>query len=171
METIFVTVSDNFWILMLLVIPINAVIYRLRGRKLIGQNPELRDGYNKIASYFGVVGTIPFIFMSYELHTNGFGGMNFFLKWDGASVAMIGGSISLVLIEAALFYWIFFRNGAAILVRHPGFIQAPSKTLEEGLNNEKVYKGLVLIIIFSQVVFSLMEPSVDFSLFDQVFER
>lgn len=140
------------WIMMLIIMPINAVYYRYNGRKYIAEDASLEKGYNKIAFSLGVLGEIPFIFLSYDFYTNGFNFSVFSIHTILESNALIAMHLSAVILCSLLCYWMFFKNGAEYMVRHPGlYREGLSKDSERniGPNGYKIVSVLALGIQFT----------------------
>jgi len=113
-------VSNWFWLLFIVVSFINAVIFQLRAKEQTRRKPELADGYRKIIRGFLTWANLPWMIMGVGIMIGGVPGIfAYFRPADGNPyVAAFYGSLFLIWMLGT--YWIFVRNGAEMLVSHPG---------------------------------------------------
>ncbi len=113
-------ILDNGGIIFPLIMPIMAVLYRLMGQKHIHKNPKLKGQYNRLALWFGGVGSIPFIFFAYDVEASAMGVIYNLMEPDFVNFAVIGTWASSIMLDLLFIYWIFFKKGAELLYLHPG---------------------------------------------------
>lgn len=112
--------SKWFWLIFIVVSFINAVIFQLRAKEQTRRKPELAEGYRKIIRGFLIWVNLPWLIMGFGIMIGGVPGIFEYFKPAGGNpfVMTFYGFIFLVWILGT--WWIFFRNGAEMLVNHPG---------------------------------------------------
>ena len=115
-------VSKWFWAIAILVMFANGAIFWVRAKKQIKLNPDLKEGYHKIIKGFLLWGNLPWIVMGIGCTVGGVtsGWRHINLHESSPYVLAFYASIALVWVLGS--YWIFFRDGAKALVRHPGLL-------------------------------------------------
>jgi hypothetical protein len=125
---LFSMISKWFWVLCILVMLINAAVFRFRANKHIKKNPSLETGYKKIIKGFVMWGSIPWIVMGIGCTVGGIPSVwNYFNPSEGDPYGLaFFGSVFLIWISGS--YWIFFKGGALELVNHPGIFNYDIKS-------------------------------------------
>jgi hypothetical protein len=125
---LFTFVTKWFWAVFIVVTLANAGFFRLRARRHIQENPDLADGYAKIFRGFVIWGNIPWIVMGVGCL---FGGVQsvfeLFRPRDG-NPFVLAFFASVFLLWALGTFWLFFRGGAEMLVKHPGLLNVDFKS-------------------------------------------
>jgi hypothetical protein len=110
------------WVMIVLVILANAVIWRWRGRRHIARDPSLRQGYNRMVMGFVfwtglpvLVGVLGSMFGDVDLLRP----VPDFSNWSLLSVLY---NLAWGAVIAKWVYWTFYQNGAAKLAKHPGLV-------------------------------------------------
>jgi hypothetical protein len=110
-----------FWLISVGVICLNGLIWWKRGSVARQKDPKLEEGYRSLIRAFLIYGNIPWLMMGAGIH---FGGVpsveHFFNPRNGVFVALFWAAV--IVLEACTLYWLFFRNGAEELLRHPGIL-------------------------------------------------
>ncbi len=121
-------ISNWFWAIAIAITVANAAIFQARANKHVQQNPELGEGYRKIIKGFVIWGNLPWVVMGVGLLAGGVPSMfHFFRPRDGDPfVLMFFGSVFLLWILGT--YWLLFKNGAEMIVRHPGVFNVGVKS-------------------------------------------
>jgi hypothetical protein len=103
-------------------------MFRAKARQHIAENPELLDGYQAIIKGFVSWGNLPWVVMGVGCV---FGGVHsvfdFFRPRDGNSF-VLAFFASVFLIWVLGTYWLAFRGGAEMLVKHPGLLNVNLKS-------------------------------------------
>jgi hypothetical protein len=119
---LFILLTKWFWAVCIAVTFGNAAIFRARARQHIAANPELKEGYRTLITGFVTWGNLPWLVMGVGCV---FGGVpsvfSFFRPRDG-NPFVLSFLASGVLVWVLGTYWIVFRGGAAMLVKHPGLL-------------------------------------------------
>ena len=116
-------IFQNFWIFALLIGIINAVIFKFKSIKYIEEKPELKEGYNKIIRGFLFWGSIPFLIMGCGTLTGHTPNIFDYFRPRTLYPFVILFHLSIILIWLYGSYWIYFRDGAEFLSKHPGIVQ------------------------------------------------
>jgi len=120
---VFNEITKYFWVLCILVMCVNALVFKVRSRKYIQENPDLEDGYSTLIRGFLIWGNIPWLFMGIGVTFGNIPSIyHCFRPQDGNPfVQAFFGSILFIWLMGS--YWLFFRNGAEMLIKHPGFFR------------------------------------------------
>jgi hypothetical protein len=114
----------NAWLLFIAITCANAAVWWARGKKEIATHPELEAGYRVLVRGLVLYGNLPWIVMGVGIM---FGGVpsvfHYFNPRNGTFV--IAWYVTVVALWVAVSYWIFLRDGAVALIRHPGLLNLP----------------------------------------------
>ena len=113
--------TDRIWIVFVIVVWVNAGVWRWNGRKSIKKNEALREGYKSLCIGFGLWGSIPFLMMGLTLETGLVHSM-FDLIGGQVGIGSILIWLSIAFVDAMWIYWTFFKDGAKQVAAHPGLI-------------------------------------------------
>jgi hypothetical protein len=117
-----------FWVVFILLTVVNAVLLRFRAQRHIRENPDLADGYTTLIRGFVFWGNIPWVVMGIGTVFGGVPSLFQFLRpRDGNPfVLAFFGSIFFLWIMGT--FWLLFRGGAEMLVKHPGVFNVDFKS-------------------------------------------
>jgi len=126
--TLFLLLTNWFWAVCIAVTFFNAGVFRARARQHIAENPELLEGYRTITKGFVTWGNLPWVVMGVGCV---FGGVHsvfdFFRPRDG-NAFVLAFFVSVFLLWVLGTYWLAFRCGAEMLVKHPGLLNVNLKS-------------------------------------------
>jgi len=122
MEIIF----KHFWIMFIVMTVANALILKYRSKTYIMENPKLKKGYDDFIKGWLFYGNIPWVIMGIGALT----GMTnntfeYFTPRQMNPIVLIFHA-SIVILWILSIWWIYFRNGAEFIEKHPGLIQKNS---------------------------------------------
>ena len=149
------------WILFIAVTIANGLYLRVRSKEYIRQNPALQAGYDKYFRGWLIYGNIPWVIIGIGnlsgMTSNIFDYFN--PKTLNPMVLLFHASIIVLWILAV--YWIYFKNGAEFIEKHPGLIvkQYPSSDRNPSVSSIKILSPLIL---FGGVVTMVMMWVIDF---------
>jgi hypothetical protein len=110
----------HFWIMFIVITTANGIVWKSRSKKYIAQNPSLKEGYDSLIKGWFIFGNIPWLIMGIGM----FSGMtkDMFEFLNPSAMIPIVTIFFVVLISEwiLLVFWIFFKEGAEKLVKHPG---------------------------------------------------
>ena len=117
------TLDKWFWVLFIIINLVNVAIYHVYSREQIQENPELERGYHDIIRASITWGNLPWIVMGIGCTIGGIPSIfDYFHTGDGDPY-VIAFWCSLLLIWILGTHWLFFREGADVIVRHQGPIK------------------------------------------------
>ncbi len=116
-------ISKYFWLAFIPVSGINFIIFRKRAEKYIREDPQLAEGYATLFRGYLFWTNIPWIVMGIGCTIGGVPSIwHYFRPRDGNPYVLAWfGSVFFLWIMGT--FWLFFRDGAETLARHPGLIQ------------------------------------------------
>jgi hypothetical protein len=112
-----------FWALAVLVTALNGGIWWYRGRSHRERDPSLVDGYRSLVTGFVGWGSIPWFVMGAGMVFGGVRSPFSYFDLRSPSLSVSAFLLSVVALWVAGTYWIFARDGAEKLVKHPGLFQ------------------------------------------------
>lgn len=116
----FEIMTRYFWAVAILVTGVNVAILKARSTRHIQANPELADGYATLIRGYLIWMNIPWIVMGIGCTVGGVPTvMHYFRPQDGDPY-VLAWFASVFLLWIAGTYWLLFRGGAEMLVKHPG---------------------------------------------------
>lgn len=114
------------WIMFIVVTVANALILKHRSKQYIAQQPNLQEGYDLIFKGILLYGNIPWLIMAIgNLSGLTNSPFDYFMPRTMNSMVLIfhGAIIVLWILSVR---WIYFKNGAEFLARHPGLLRKSS---------------------------------------------
>jgi len=124
----FTIMTRWFWAICIVCCFANAAVLRFRAQKRIHENPELEDGYRIIIKGFLIWMNIPWIVMGIGHLVGGVPTVLHFFRPSDGNPYVLGFWASIVVMWVLGTYWLFYRQGAEMLVRHPGLFRSDFKS-------------------------------------------
>ncbi|RLC13765.1 MAG: hypothetical protein DRI57_15660 [Deltaproteobacteria bacterium] len=121
---LFELLSKHFWIMGIIVTFANAITMKIRAKKNIERDPSLKPGYDAIFKGMITWGNMPWILMGAGILTGNVPNIWHFLRPKDGNPFVIVFFISIVTIWLLVTYWLFVKNGAEMLVKHPGIFRS-----------------------------------------------
>ncbi len=115
-------IMKYFWIILIIVTIANAVMMKAKSKKYIEQDSSLKPGYEAILKGFIILGNTPWIIMGLGILTGSVPNVFHYFRPRDGNPFVIAFFISAFLIWILVTYWLFLKNGAEMLVRHPGLL-------------------------------------------------
>jgi hypothetical protein len=116
--------SKHFWIMFIVVTFANAIIMKIRAKKHIERDPSLKVGYDTIFKGFLIWGNIPWVVIGTGILTGSVPTIWHYFKPQDGNPYVIAFFISIFTVWLLGSYWLFVKNGAEMLVRHPGIFRS-----------------------------------------------
>ena len=140
----FEIISNNFWLALIVVTCANAAYFKKSSQVYIDADPSLARGYSKLLKGYLIWMNIPWVVMGIGCTVGGVPSVwHYFNPQDGNPYVLAWfGTVFLIWILGT--YWIFLKDGAEILVKHPGIIQFRSLMGSKDITNPLVIKLLWL---------------------------
>lgn len=120
---IFGLLAKHFWIMFIVVTCANALIMKRRSKVKIEKDPSLKEGYDKIFKGFITWGNIPWIIMGAGIVTGSVPTIFHYFRPTDGNPYVIAFFISVFIIWILGTCWLFLKNGADMLVKHPGIFK------------------------------------------------
>ena len=117
-------IDKYFWIVLILVMCVNALFWWIKSKKYVTENPDLKSSYQKLIKGFLLYGNIPWLIMGLLTLTGIIQGTFEILEPRNVNIGVIIWHLSVIGILTLGTNWIFFKNGAEILKKHPGLFQS-----------------------------------------------
>jgi hypothetical protein len=117
---LFEFISKHFWVMFIIVTFANAIIMKIRSKKYFEADPSLKSGYDTIFKGIITWGNIPWIIMGAGIITGHVPSIFQYFRPQDGNPFVIAFFISIFLIWILGTYWLFVKDGAEILVKHPG---------------------------------------------------
>jgi hypothetical protein len=115
-------VSKFFWLMCIFAMAINAGILYQRSKKHTNKQPELAEGYRSIIRGSLTWGNLPWIVMGIGCTIGGVPSVFHYFRPQDGNPFVLAFFASVFLIWILGTHWIFFRNGAEMIVQHPGIL-------------------------------------------------
>ena len=117
-------VSKIFWIMFIVVTFANAFIMKRRAKKYIEKDPSLKAGYDTIFKGFLIWGNLPWLVMGTGILAGSVPTIFHYFKPQDGNPYVISFFISIFIVWLLGTYWLFVKDGAEMLVRHPGLLRS-----------------------------------------------
>ena len=116
----FEIMTQYFWAVAIVVTGINVAILKARSTRHIQANPELAAGYATLIRGYLIWMNIPWIVMGIGCTVGGVPTVLHFFRPQDGNPYVLAWFVSVFLLWIAGTYWLLFRGGAEMLVKHPG---------------------------------------------------
>ncbi|MBN2436833.1 MAG: hypothetical protein JXK07_16350 [Spirochaetes bacterium] len=113
-------VFENFWLFFIIAASITGINFKIKSKKYIKDNPELKSGYNKMFTGWMVFGNIPWIIVGIGSIGNYTKNIFDYFNPKNLNPFVLIFYISIIFIWVLSVYWIYFKNGAEFIEKHPG---------------------------------------------------
>jgi hypothetical protein len=120
---IFSLIYKNFWFICIVTTFINAAIYKRKAAKYIEKDSSLEEGYNRIARGLVIWGNIPWAVMGIGCVCGKIGNVFEFFRPRDNNPYVLAFFASVIFVWIVGTYWMFIKNGAEILAKHPGLLE------------------------------------------------
>ena len=139
----------HFWIAFIAVTCINIIIWRFRGRRYIEANPELEDGYARLTRGALLWGNAPWIVMGFGCTFGDVPSVFHYFRPRDGNPYVLAFFASVIVLWIAGFRWLFFRNGAEELIKHPGLFNwnITSPTFIKLIYTLCVFSGVIALVM------------------------
>lgn len=124
----FVFLGKWFWAICILMMIATAIRFRVRGIKQIRMDPALAPGYRTLSWNFVFWSSIPWLVMGVGCIFRRVPDVWSLFRPAEGNPFVLAFFASVVLIWGLGTYWLLFRGGAEMLVRHPGLFDYDFKT-------------------------------------------
>jgi hypothetical protein len=139
-----------FWIAFLAAMLFNYFALKLRFQERIEKDPSLKPGYDKILKAFLIYGTIPWLIMGLGIVFNVVEDVSKYIIHPSIrNPFIVAFHLSILVIYFLLIRWIFFKDGAAFLSKHPGFMRIKALGYSRDLTSAKWIK---IFVVFSVTI-------------------
>ncbi len=154
-------ISRYFWLLALIITAINAAVFRTRANERINASPELAEGYALLLRGYLIAMSIPCIVMGIGCTVGGLQVWDYFNPRAG-NPYVLAWYASIVVLWSLGTYWLFFRDGAEMLVKHPGLVTFRMGFSRTEISNPTVIKAFWLLCLAGGIVAVVMMSSWNF---------
>ena len=138
----------------------NGLILKYRSKKYIAQNPELADGYDKYFKGWLIYGNIPWLIMM----IGNLSGMtqNTFEYFNPIALnpLVLFFHFSVIVLWVLSLRWIYFKNGAEFIEKHPGLIQKTSLSGNTNVTAKQIkffFPFMLMGGIFAMIMMWIMD--------------
>jgi len=140
-------VFKNFWIFFILVTILNGIILKVRSRKYISENPELKEGYKKYFKGWIFYGNIPWLIMAIGNISGMTENVFEYLNPRSWNPIVLIFHVSVVVLWILGIRWIYFYKGAEFIELHPGLFQKSSFKSNRNLTAKdvKIYYAVAVL--------------------------
>jgi hypothetical protein len=112
------------WLFMLLGVALSTGYLWFRARNRIAKNPDLKEGYNRLFKGFFISMSIPWLVMGIGIILGGVSSFVDFSQPKGGNPFVLGFWLTVFLLLMLGVWWVYFREGAEFLAKHPGGLGA-----------------------------------------------
>jgi len=123
MQIVLGIIFKQTWIMFIAVTIANAFILKSRAKEYIAKNPDLKKGYENLFKGIIFFGNIPWTIIAIGNLSGMTNSIFDFFNPRSMNPVVLTFHASIIALWILSVYWIYFRNGAAFLERHPGLIR------------------------------------------------
>jgi len=145
-------ISKYFWLLAIIVTVINWLIFRKRAQKYIEENPQLAEGYAVLFRGYLFWMNIPWVVMGIGCTAGGVPSVWYYFRPRDGNPYVIAWFVSVFLLWLFGTFWLFFRDGAEMLTRHPGAMEFRYGLKKKDITNPVLIKLFWLLALAGGVI-------------------
>lgn len=140
-------ILKEFWIVFILITIINGFWLKIDLKKYSAENPALQKGYDDYVKGYIIYLSIPWIIMGIgNLSGLTNSPLEFFTPRLMNPIVLVFHA-SLVILWILSIRWVYFKNGAEFIAKHPGLISKPSLSGNPNVTSKQVKLFLPLMIL------------------------
>lgn len=134
------------WILFIAVTIANGLYLKYRSREYISRDPGLKAGYDKYFRGWLIYGNIPWVIIGLGNLSGMTSHLFEYLQPRTLNPVVLLFHASIVVLWVFAAYWIYFKDGAEFIERHPGLLvkQYPSRQRNPTAKSVKVFFPVVI---------------------------
>ena len=145
MSFLFTLFTTYFWLICVIITIVNGAVFKHKSKKYIEEKPELSEGYATLIRGFVFWGNVPWVVMGIGFTIGGVPSVWHYFRPQDGNPYVLAWFVSVFVVWILGTYWLFFRDGAELLVSHPGLLNVHS-------SNPLVIKLLWVLCLGSGVV-------------------
>jgi magnesium-transporting ATPase (P-type) len=144
----------NFWIVLILMTCINAFILKVKSKKYIAHDPSLKTGYDKLIKAELVYWNIPWIIMGIGNLSSFTNNPTDYFNTHSNNPFVLTFYFSIVILWTLGTRWIYLKNGAAFLEKHPGSFRGErfGSSLNLTATKIKICWGIITGLFFIRLI-------------------
>ena len=119
----FTLISENFWVIAILVTCINFLVVKDKSKDYIKQNPDISSDYEKLFQHYFFWFNLPWIIMGIGIITRAVPDIFGYFRPQDGNPFVLTWYISIFSLWAVGTYWLLFKGGAEMLVQSPGVLK------------------------------------------------
>ena len=153
-------ILKEFWAVLILVTIMNGFLLKNRLKEYIQKKPELQKGYDDYVKGYLIFLNIPWIIMGIGNLSGLTNDIQEFFTPRLMNPIVLTFHASLVICWTLSFRWIYFKNGAEFIEKHPGLVERPSLSGNSTVTARQVkifYPLMLLVGIFALVMMWTMD--------------
>jgi len=113
-------IFNNVWVLFILVSVLNAFYLRIRSKKFIEKQPELKEGFDRLITGELIYLNIPWVVAGIGIVFGGVPGFLSYLTPRHGNLFVLAFHATIIALWIFTFWWIYFKGGAEFLVKYSG---------------------------------------------------
>jgi len=117
-KTVFFVLSKYFWVLGIFITSVPVFSARKAAKDYVRENPDLAPGYRRLFLGYLILLNLPWLVMGIGCTFGGVPSVWHFFKPRDGNPYVLAWFASLFVMMIAITYWIFFRGGAEMLIKH-----------------------------------------------------
>lgn len=152
---------NNFWIIFIFFTCVNAFALKVRSKKNITNNQSLKKGYSSLIKGILFYGNIPWVIMGIGNLSYGTKSGIDYLNPNSNNYFVLVFYFSILLIWTLGTNWIYFKNGAAFLEKHPGLFRGDRFKSKNNITVKqiKIFWGILTLVLCVRVIIYLLNYS------------
>lgn len=111
------------WIFLIAVTVLNGFVLKYRSKKYIQENPELESGYDRFFKGWLIYGNIPWIIIMIGNLSGLTESIFEYFNPKAMNPMVLTFHLSIVILWILSIRWIYFRDGAEFIEKHPGLLR------------------------------------------------
>lgn len=138
---------NNMWVMFIVVTMINGFVLKYRSKKYILQNPDLEEGYNKLFKGWIIYGNIPWLIIALGNLSGMTNSIFDYFNPKSMNPIVLLFHASIIVIWILSVRWIYFKEGAEFMERHPGLLQKSSLSGNSEITAKQIKIFLPLMLL------------------------
>lgn len=148
---LFQIIFKHGWVLFIAVTFINAYTLKYHSKKHISKNPELAIGYKKLFKGSLIYLNIPWLIMGFGMLSGMTNNIFEFMTPRTLNPIVLIFNVTLISLYLLCLWWIFIKDGAKFLKKHPGLIKISSLNGSKEISVNKI-KFIIGLMIFGGII-------------------
>ena len=131
-------IEKHFWVICIVFTFLNVVVLKNRTSKYVSQTPQLKEGYNSFFKAMIIYANIPWLIVGIGTLSGQTSSVFDYFHPRQLNPIVLLFHLSIIVLWVLIVRWIYFKNGAEFIEKHPGLVRFNGFTGSRNVTSREV---------------------------------